>query len=185
MARSFRIADDDRSGFLCWEEFNKAMNDFRVALAHHERQELFRAFDINHNNQIDYDEFLRGAVGEMNAFRVNLVQQAFSKFDRDGSGVIDIADLRGVYSGKMHPDVIQGKKTEDDVLQEWLDTFEHHYAERHGGRVDGKITMDEFVEYYSWVSMSIDDDRYFELLMNSSWNLDGKRITRRGWGAAY
>ncbi len=38
MARSFRIADDDRSGSLCWEEFNKAMNDFRVALAHHERQ---------------------------------------------------------------------------------------------------------------------------------------------------
>ena len=52
MARSFRIADDDRSGFLCWEEFNKAMNDFRVALAHHERQELFRAFDINHNNHM-------------------------------------------------------------------------------------------------------------------------------------
>ena len=90
-----------------------------------------------------------------------------------------------MYSGKQHPDVIQGKKTEDDVLQEWLDTFEQHYSERHGGQVDGNITLDEFVEYYSWVSMSIDDDRYFELMINNAWNLDGKRITRRGWGAAY
>ena len=28
----------------------------------------------------------------------------------------------------MHPDVKSGKKTEDDVLGEFLDTFELHYS---------------------------------------------------------
>lgn len=31
--------------------------------------------------------------------------------------------------------------------------------------------------------MSIDDDKYFELMMNSAWNLDNSRVTKKGWGA--
>ena len=34
----------------------------------------------------------------------------------------------GIYSAKMHPDVRAGKKTEDEVLGEFLDTFEVHHA---------------------------------------------------------
>ena len=30
----------------------------------------------------------------------------------DGNGYLDYNDLKGVYSGKKHPDVISGKKTE-------------------------------------------------------------------------
>lgn len=48
--------------------------------------------------------------------------------DRDRSGVLNIADIKGVYNGKKHPDVVQGKKTEEQVLGEFLDTFEAHYA---------------------------------------------------------
>jgi len=28
--------------------------------------------------------------------------------------------------------------------------------------------------------MSIDDDRYFTLMMNKAWNLDGKMVHKRG-----
>jgi len=33
--------------------------------------------------------------------------------------------------------------------------------------------LDEFFEYYNNISMSIDDDQYFELMMKSAWDLDG------------
>ena len=36
--------------------------------------------------------------------------------------------LLGVYNGSKHPDVLTGKKTEDDILTEFLDTFEMHYS---------------------------------------------------------
>jgi hypothetical protein len=45
--------------------------------------------------------------------------------------------------------------------------------------------MDEWIEYYNNVSMSIDDDKYFELMMNSTWNLYNSRVTKKGWGAEY
>ena len=44
--------------------------------------------------------------------------------DKDGSGKLDINDIRGTYNAKRHPDVASGKRTEDEVLFEFLDTFE-------------------------------------------------------------
>ena len=64
----------------------------------------------------------------MNQFRRNLCQKAFNIMDRDRSGVLNLEDIKGVYNAKKHPDVIQGKKSEDEVLGEFLDTFEAHYA---------------------------------------------------------
>ena len=31
--------------------------------------------------------------------------------------------------------------------------------------------------------MSIDDDAYFALMMNNAWNMDGAKVTKKGWGA--
>ncbi len=64
----------------------------------------------------------------MNDFRKNLVKKAFKKLDANNSGNIDITDLRGVYSAKNHPDVKAGKKTEDEILAEFLDNFEYHFS---------------------------------------------------------
>jgi hypothetical protein len=105
--------------------------------------------------------------------------------DKDKSGQLDINDIKGVYNAKKHPDVINGKKTEDEVLMEFLDTFESHYAASHPDARDSTITLEEWFEYYANVSMSIDDDKYFQLMMNNAWNLDGSRVTKKGWGAEY
>lgn len=64
----------------------------------------------------------------MNGYRRSLAEKAFRIMDRDKSGVLNIDDIKGVYNGKMHPDVKAGKKTEEEVLGEFLDTFELHYS---------------------------------------------------------
>lgn len=104
--------------------------------------------------------------------------------DIDRSSQLDINDIRQTYNAKQHPDVQAGKKTEDEVLAEFLDTFEDHYADMrgHADARNGEITLEEWIEYYNNVSMSIDDDAYFELMMNNTWNLDGSRVTKKGWG---
>lgn len=37
---------------------------------------------------------------------------------------------------------------------------------------DRDVTFEEFTEYYNNVSCSIDDDRYFELMMKNAWKLN-------------
>ena len=52
-----------------------------------------------------------------------------------------------------------------------------HHAIMNGEQADGRITPDEFIEYYTNISASIDNDEYFALMMNNSWNLSGDSST--------
>ena len=183
LGRSFKIADDDRSGNLGMEEFQKAIHDFRVGFNPTQSQKLFAVFDRDGSGTIDYDEFLRGVRGVMNDFRKALALKAYAIMDKDGSGVLDIDDIRQRYNAKMHPDVKAGKKTEDEILYEFIDTFEQHHSDNKEDSRDGRVSKGEWVEYYNNVSMSVDRDDYFELMMNQAWNLKGDKVTKKAWGA--
>jgi len=69
--------------------------------------------------------------GELNDFRTALVEKAFRKIDKDSSGFIDIDDIKDIYNASKHPDVVQGKKTEANILMEFLETFEMHHNIKH------------------------------------------------------
>ncbi len=130
LQRQFKIFDDDGSKDLDEYEFKKAIKDFRVQIPEGEIKRLFDIFDKSRDGKINYDEFLRGVKGEMNPLRKRICEKAFKIMDKDKSGILDINDIKGTYNAKKHPDVINGKKTEDEILLEFLDTFETHYALR-------------------------------------------------------
>jgi len=184
MQRIFKIVDDNGNGTLEIPEFWKAICDFRISISHDECRKLFDLFDINGDGLISYDELMRSVVGEMSSYRKALVKRAFDKLDRNSNGVVEIDDIKSFYNAKQHPDVKTGKKTEDEVLSEFLDTFELHHSIKNPGDKDRKITFKEFIEYYNNVSASIDNDQYFELMMTNAWNLNNQSY-QRGWGGEY
>jgi len=58
------------------------------------------------------------------------------------------------------------KRHKNDILSEFMSQWDKKQA-------DGKVTPDEFVEYYRDVSASIDDDDYFELMIRNAWHIEG------------
>jgi Ca2+-binding EF-hand superfamily protein len=69
----------------------------------------------------------------MSNARKSLVVQAFQKLDKVEDGIITVEDLKGVYSVNKHPDFLNGKKTENELLKNFLSTFDFDG--------DGKVTF--------------------------------------------
>merc|ERR1711935_1061713 len=112
-------------------------------------KDVARAFDIfdrDGSGDISYDEFLRSIRGSMNPTRRATAKKAFGIMDKDGSGILDLNDIRQTHNAKHHPDVKSGKRTEDEILLEFLDAFEDAFCDMkgHADSRDGKINMDEW-----------------------------------------
>lgn len=127
LQRLFKIMDDDGSQTLSLPEFSKACRDFRIGISDENVPILFSKFDVNNDGTISYDEFLYAVKDPMNDQRIALVEKAFRSIDKNGNGVIEVSDIKNSYNAKKHPDVLQGKRTEDSVLVEFLETFEAHH----------------------------------------------------------
>ncbi|KAM3600384.1 uncharacterized protein V6R79_022637 [Siganus canaliculatus] len=165
LGRTFKIMDNDNNRSLDLKEFLKGLNDFGILIEKQEATALFQQFDRDGSGTIDFDEFLISLRPQMSKARKEVVMQAFRKLDKTGDGVITVEDLRGVYNAKYHPKYQNGEWTEDQVFRTFLDSFDSPYDK------DGKVTHEEFINYYCGVSASIDSDVYFILMMKNAWKL--------------
>ena len=121
-------------------------------------------YDIDGDGNISFDEFLRGLREPLTARRLNMVKKAFQIMDKDGSGKVTVNDIYQVYDVTRNKDFIEGKKSREEILNDFLAGFEGVKGNR-----DGIITWEEWQDYYTDLSMSIVDDIYFIRMMESVW----------------
>lgn len=147
-------------------EFMWGLRENGHTLSPSEFERIFKYFDKNNDGKLSYDEFLRGVRGDMNAFRKGFVAIAFKKLDKTGNGIVDIQDLVNTYDVSFHPKYKSGEMSKNDILNEFMSQWDTVVK-------DGKVTLEEFEEYYNDVSASIDEDDYFELMMRNAWHIAG------------
>lgn len=174
----FRLLDSDGGGALNRSELelglDKFMRGFGVHLSKAEIEELFKLFDVDNSGNITYDEFLKGIRGTMGPERVELVKLAFAQLDQRGRGVVTLEDIARIYDVSGNPLVKAGKLSKVDALKAFMSQW--HLA--HKKHTDD-VTLDDFLEYYDWISASIDRDDYFELMIRNAWHIEGGE----GWAA--
>jgi len=169
MGKQFRLLDKDKSKTLdkaeCARGLQMLTRAFKLQLDKVKCDRLFSLFDYNGDGQIDYEEFIKGLRGGMNTRRKDLVKMAFGNFEKDQWDRVTLKTIAKHYDVSMHPGVLQGKITPTEALYEFMKKWD-----KDG---DHTVTEDEFIEYYEWVSASIDDDDYFELMIRNAWHISG------------
>ncbi|XP_062582831.1 calcyphosin-like protein isoform X3 [Saccostrea cucullata] len=167
LALAFKSLDIDFSKRIVFEELKIGIESYGIRMSHGYLQRLFRALDKDNSGGIDFLEFMKALEPPMKTSRKVVINEAFDKLDISKDDVLNIDDLRVVYAAnaRNHPKYLSGEWTEDEVLRSFLDSIDTP------GSPDGKVTRDEFMNYYAGVSATIDDDCYFDLMMRSCYGL--------------
>ena len=177
------IYDRDNSGFISFENFYTIFQSNYIDIPLVDIKSIFGLFDNNNNEKqinsaseykIKYDLLLKSIIGNISIKRRALIQKVFDSFSRDKNGKILISDMKNRFNPSRHPDVLKGSKTENKILGEFLDfleIFREYYNNLHGGYTFN-IGFQEFLEFYSEISLSIEDDKDFENLLINCWDLE-------------
>ena len=187
--RTFMLIDENSDKRISFTEFEKMFKRYRFNLTQNGINNLFNYFDKDKSGFIDYSEFLNGIVGELSDFRKNVLKQVFQKLDKEEKGYITVKQLRETYDPRGNPLVRQGKRSAEEILGDFIDIVEYHFSllneknEENEEVNDIKIDFDEFCEFYKTISISVEEDKYFEIMVMSEWGIkkDGKSLYQKDW----
>jgi len=129
---SFDLFDRDGSGKINYDELKQVMLRFGHRLSEVELHELINSVDVNHDGEIDFQEFctlmeIKGVTYDPDAE----LKLAFHTIDTDGSGTISVKELKEL----MDKTNQQVSDADFDALMSSIDT-----------NGDGVLDFEEFKE---------------------------------------
>ena len=181
LRRTFMIYDDNNTNKITFQQFQKYIYDFRIPITDDQIKGVFNFFDKDKTGEINYVSLIGAITGQMSDFRKNLIQKVFEKLDVDNKGFIYVDDIRASYNPKRHPDVLNGKKTEPEILSEFIDILDYHFNLLNKNPIDKRVTLNDFIDFYTYISVLYDDDEYFEDVIIRSWGLSGNLNFAKGY----
>jgi len=101
LRKIFKQLDLDGNGRISKDELQKGFKDSRGSiLGELEIQNLMKSIDNDNNGYIEYEEFLKAALGNSNLLTNENLIQAFNVFDKDKSGDISADEIRSIIGGE-------------------------------------------------------------------------------------
>ena len=127
--------DEDKNGYISFEDFRKYLiNEYDIDDLFENEEELkngFEGVDIDHNNQIDYTEFLAANIDEKIFLKTEKLKEAFRIFDINDNGAIKRDDIIRVMK-------LENLSNKNEIADEIIE--ENDFDK------DGKINFSDFVK---------------------------------------
>ncbi|XP_021761687.1 calcium-dependent protein kinase 10-like [Chenopodium quinoa] len=126
----FMLMDTDRDGKVTYEELRAGLRKVGSQLGEAEIKLLMEVADADGNGYLDYGEFVAVTIHLQKMENDEHFQRAFMYFDKDGSGYIELDELRDALTD-------ESAETDADVLTEIMREVDTDK--------DGRISYEEFV----------------------------------------
>ena len=98
----------------------------------------------------------------MSLNRKQLLLTVFERMDQGDMGYIPIQTVLENFDFASHPGVAEGNMRKEEAVTEFIESCGE------GDRAGGTVKWFEFVNYFSGLSLSIEDDDYFELMIRNA-----------------
>ena len=171
LAHHLKSKEDPNTKSINLEILLSILNLLQIDLNQEDIINFYSILDFTQSDKVSTDEILRIISGEISEKRKIAVISKFAEMDKNKTGYLPINYLKKVYNAKFHPDCFLGKKPENEVLDEFMFTFEVFCYLKGLGNEDN-ISFKDFAEYYGPISASIDNDNYFNDILLGTWNLE-------------
>jgi Ca2+-binding EF-hand superfamily protein len=178
--RKLSLFDINHKGLISLNNFLSAAQSYTM-LSQDELKIIFDLFDRDKTGSIIYNELIQIIVEPVSPNRKLIIQKIYDNFNKDNNGKVPINEIKLSFNARRHPDVISGKKSEREIFGEFLDNIESYreYMENMKGIYDNKMSLEDFINFYIEVGAGFEDDKMFEFMINSCWNLDNNNNNLR------
>ncbi|RUS88391.1 hypothetical protein EGW08_003847 [Elysia chlorotica] len=164
LGRFYRKLDTYNTGILDQYDLEKGLKTFHINLEPQHLDEVFDILDPEGTKLLDYVDFTRSIVGEMNEYRKALVRKAFHKLDSGKKGVIHISDVSKFFNVNAKYKSLSGASTGVSALQAFLEDVRESSKQE-------VISYTEFEEYYEGLSISLHTDEDFANVLRNTWSV--------------
>ena len=172
--RMLSIYDRNHSGQISLDDFYTIFQTYNLNFSNSDIQNIFKIFDTNQTGSINYDLMLNNILGEMNERRILSLKKVFDNFSKNEQGEVLMSEIKQKFNSGRHPDVVNDKKSKEEVYGEFLDKLEifREYNDNLKASFSTTMNFNEFAKFYSEISMNIKDDNLFDYMLNNCWDLD-------------
>jgi DNA-directed RNA polymerase delta subunit len=108
----------------------------------------------------------------LNEKRLATVNALFNYFDIGKTGFVELEELKQKLNPAKHPAVMEGRKTEKNIIEELSDSIDSFIKTYNKGTGITKFSKEDLISYYTNVSACIESDEYFIAMIKNCWNLE-------------
>ena len=170
---------------LCPDLNKISFNDFilvlkiqHIDLDINSTKKIYNMFKIKKGEEfyLDFYSFMRTYKKELNEYKLNIVEEAFSHIDEKGEEKVPLNVIKMKYNATKHPDVLNGRYSEDEKIMEFLDCFGLCYeilkldSEVKNDKINQYVDFEIFANFYEYVSFIYPKDKDFEYVVRTTWN---------------
>eukprot|EP01138_Halocafeteria_seosinensis_P011771 gb/GECG01012029.1/.p1 GENE.gb/GECG01012029.1/~~gb/GECG01012029.1/.p1 ORF type:complete len:1436 (+),score=140.98 gb/GECG01012029.1/:1-4308(+) len=180
---------DESKRLLTKNVLSSGLADFGFYISGEEFNSLWEKLSTTKENQryVDSRSLCNEIRKPLNNTRTDAVKAAFQLMDVDMDGFVDLSDIANIFDASGHPDVRSNRRSEQQVLAEFLDTFPGARSSlttvsgSKGLRLASNVSFSRhvdyrsFCDYYTDLSTAIEDDNYFTMMLWNCWPVRGRK----------